>query len=150
MNLVGCNEEMTLTIQIHVGLIAGARAPDAERELVLPLDAGVIHVRALIEAVVRHEVDAFRDRSIEQAKLRVLTTTALLDGLAAGVIRHGGTGETTGVDADTAVDVAMLALTDGVFEMFVDGERVVDPDESVALDDGAHVSILRLMPLIGS
>ena len=149
MKLVGCNEEITLTIRIHVGLIAGASAPDADAEIVVPLEAGDVSARALIQVVVRHEVDAFRDRSAERTKLRVLTPTVLLDGLAAGVVLHGGNGETTGVDADTAVDVAMLAFTDGVFEMFVDGERVRDPDRSVAIDDGAHVSFLRLVPLIG-
>jgi len=138
-----------LTIRLHVGLITGARARGAEREVVLSLEAGAVHVRELIEAVVRHEVDAFRQQSIDATALRILTPSAIRDGLAAGVIRHGGDEERPAVDVDSAVDVALLAFADGVFEVFVDGKGVLI-GELLTIDDGSHVSFLRLMPLIGS
>jgi hypothetical protein len=136
-----------VTLRLVVGIVAGARH-GGEREIVLPLDPGATPAPQLIEAVVRHEVAAFQERSIEQTELRVLTPTAILDGLAAGVIRHGGSEPTAAVDVDDAVDVALLAFADGVFEVFVDGNRVL-VDDLLALDDGSHVSFVRLTPLIG-
>ena len=95
-----------------------AAVPGRRRELDLPVDRAV-PLRAVVEAVVRAEVDAFRRRAEEQRFVRVLTDRALAD----GAVRRGGPDAASEVDADQAVATALLAHDDGLYKVIVDDER---------------------------
>ena len=117
-------------------------------DLDLPLDRAV-PLRALVEAVVRAEVEAFRRRAEEQRFIRVLTDRALADGLAAGTVRSGASESAAEVDPDQAVATALLAHEDGLYKVIVDDEPVDSLDDTVQLHPDSHLLFLRLVALAG-
>ena len=126
----------------------GAGTKEHPLDLDLPVDRPV-PLRAVVEAVVRTEVDAFRRRAEEQRFVRVLTDRALADGLAAGAVRSGGAESASEVDAEEAVASAFLAHQDGLYKVIVDDEPVDDLDAEVQLRPGSHLLVLRLVALAG-
>ena len=139
---------MATALRVEAAVPGRRRAGTAEHALDVEL-AGPVPLGALIDAVVRSEVAAFRRRAEEQAFLRVLTDTSLAEGLAAGAVRAGDRHPPADVDEDTAVDAALLAFGDGLYEVIVDGVRLSDLDDVVALTADTHLLFLRLVALSG-
>lgn len=141
---------MATAFKVEAAVPGRKRASTAEHplDLDLPVDRPV-PLRAVVEAVVRAEVDAFRRRSEEQRFVRVLTDRALADGLAAGAVRSGGSERATDVDADEAVATALLAYEDGLYKVIVDDEPVDSLDTPVHLHAGSRLLFLRLVALAG-
>lgn len=141
---------MATAFKVEAAVPGRKRAGTAEHplELDLPVDRAV-PLRAIIDAVVRAEVDAFRRRSEEQRFVHVLTERALADGLAAGVVRSGGSEPATEVDPDRAVATALLAHKDGLYKVIVDDEPVDSLDTPVHLHADSHLLFLRLVALAG-
>jgi hypothetical protein len=141
---------MATAFKVEAAVPGRKRAGTAEHplELDLPVD-GPVPLRAVVEAVVRAEVDAFRRRAEEQRFVRVLTEKALADGLVAGAVRSGGSERATQVDADDAVATALLAHEDGLYKVIVDDEPVDSLDTPVHLHADSHLLFLRLVALAG-
>lgn len=141
---------MATAFKVEAAVPGRRRAGTAEHplELDLPVDRAV-PLRAVVEAVVRAEVDAFRRRAEEQRFVRVLTDRALADGLAAGAVRSGGSEAATHVDADQAVASALLAHEDGLYKVIVDDEPVDSLDATVHLRPDSRLLFLRLVALAG-
>jgi hypothetical protein len=141
---------MATAFKVEAAVPGRKRAGTSEHplDLDLPVDRPV-PLRAVVEAVVRAEVDAFRRRSEEQRFVHVLTERALADGLAAGVVRSGGSEAATDVDPDQAVATALLAYEDGLYKVIVDDEPVDSLDAPVQLHAGSRLLFLRLVALAG-
>ena len=141
---------MATAFKVEAAVPGRTRAGTAAHPLVLdlPVDRAV-PLRAVVEAVVRAEVDAFRRRAEEQRFVRVLTDRALADGLAAGVVCSGGSESAAEVDADQAVATALLAHEDGLYKVIVDDEPVDSLDTPVHLRPDSHLLFLRLVALAG-
>lgn len=112
-------------MRVEAAVAGRKRAGTSEHtlELDLPVDSPM-PLRAVVDAVVRAEVQAFRQRSEEQRFVRVLTERALLEGVERGAVRSGGSEAATEVDAEQAVAAALLAHEDGLYKVIVDDEPV--------------------------
>jgi hypothetical protein len=140
---------MATAMRVEAAVPGRRKAGTAEHPVEIDLDPGPVTVRALIEAVVRAEVAAFRQRAEEQTFVRLLTEASLAEGLASGAVHSGDREETGPVDEDAAVVAALLAHRDGVYEVFVDDQPAYDLDGVVTLGDDTRLLFLRLVPLVG-
>lgn len=136
-------------LSVEAAVVGRGRAGAPAHELHLDLAAGPTRLAALIEAVVRAEVAAFRARADDARLVHVLTEQALHDGLAAGAVRSGGREIAAEVDPDHAVQTALDAQRDGLFQTVVDDRPVDLLDDTVELRDGSRVLFVRLVPLAG-
>jgi hypothetical protein len=137
------------SLRVASGVVGHKRAAEPEHELQVSLTHGATTLRVLIEAIVRAEVELFHARAKSAPLLRVLTESELGDGLAAGSVRSGGRSVSADVEPDAAVQTALLAQQDGLFQAIVDDQPVDDLDALVELRDGTRVMFLRLVPLVG-
>lgn len=137
------------TVQVEAAVVGRKRAGSPEHALTVALPEGPTALRTLIEAIVRSEVAAFIQRADDERFVRVLTEKAIDEGLVAGTIRSGGRETASAVDADEAVATALLAHTDGLYQVMVDDEPVDDLDHVVTLRDGLPVMFVRLVALAG-
>lgn len=129
------------------------------RRVALDLGPGEVTLREFVSAVVRSEVAAFRERAADRSVLRSLTDGALAEGTLVGKITSGRVQIGTDIDADVenavgideraAVDAALLAYTDGLYEVVVDDEPVVSLDHVVQVSTGMSVMFIRLVALSG-
>lgn len=141
---------MATALRIEAAVAGRRRAGTAEHTLALDLGPPTpIPLRALIEAVVRAEVAAFRERAEEQRFVRVLTERAVAEGAERGVIRSGGTEAATEVDTGEAVAAALLAFEDGLYKVILDDDPVDDLDAAVELRPDSKLLFLRLVALAG-
>ena len=129
--------------------IAGQR-----RELFTPYElewpvAKALTLSELIDAVVRHEVDAFRTRQQERQLDRVLTNAQIAEGARLGKVGPEGRATPAQVDADQAVATALEAFTDGLYFVFVDGNQIEDVDTTVHVVPTSTLLFVRLTPLVG-
>jgi hypothetical protein len=151
---------MATAVRVEAAVAGRKRAGTAEHviELDLPTDSG-LPLRAVIDAVVRGEVRAFRQRSEEQRFVRVLTERSLAEGLERGAVRSGGpidlpieaggAASGGGVDVEEAVAAALLAHEDGLYQVIVDDEPVAHLDTPVHLRPESRLLFLRLVALAG-
>ncbi|MEA2972924.1 MAG: hypothetical protein QOG82_1382 [Actinomycetota bacterium] len=151
---------MATAVRVEAAVAGRRRAGTAEHALDLDLAAHPVPLRTLIEAVVRAEVAAFRQRAEDQRFVRVLTERSLAEGVERGVVRSGGLLDDTeaatataaaagDVDADQAVAAALLAHQDGLYQVIVDDEPVGDLDAPVDLRADSRLLFLRLVALAG-
>jgi hypothetical protein len=125
--------------------------PPWQPHLILPIDAdGYTRLRTLIAAVVTNEVAAFHARQEQRRFVRVLTPEQLQQGTESGKIDVGGQDEQAQtVDVHDAIATAEFGFEDGLYYVFVDGQRITELDQPVALHEGSHVLFLRLVALVG-
>lgn len=152
---------MATAVRVEAAVAGRRRAGTAEHALDLDLAAHPVPLRTLIEAVVRAEVAAFRQRAEDQRFVRVLTERSLAEGVERGVVRSGGLLDDTeaatataaaaagDVDADQAVAAALLAHQDGLYQVIIDDEPVGDLDAPVDLRADSRLLFLRLVALAG-
>ncbi len=119
--------------------------------LTLPLDAdGHTLLQALIAALVTSEVAAFHARQEQRRFVRVLTPEQIQQRAASGKIDAGGQDELPQtVDVHDAIAAAQQGFEDGLYYVFVDGQRITALDQRVALHEGSQVLFLRLVALVG-
>ena len=99
-----------------------------------------VTARALIEARVRREVEAFNAaREEEGSKLMPLTPEERM--LNGERVRT--------VDADLECERAVKAFLSNAFLLFVDGTQVIEADVPLALHAGSELEFIRVLPLIG-
>lgn len=124
------------------------RAGLAEHTVVVDLGTSPT-LADLIGAVVTASVTAFDARREERSFVSVLTESALEDSVSAGAVRSGGTETPPPPPLAEAVATALLAFTDGLFQVFVDEEPVENLESKVSVGEGTRLLFLRLVALAG-
>lgn len=145
----GHTDGVGITLNVETVVLGRKRAGTAPRPVDIGLDAGTTTARDLIESVVRSEVTAYAARAEERTLVRVLTERELADGVATGVIRSGDADPVAPIDVDRAVDTALLAFDDGLYQLHVDDVEIESLNTEVVLTDRTPVMFLRLVALAG-
>lgn len=141
----------TLTIQ---GKQLGNKRPlFPDRSLPYPpdlaRDGGRTTLRDLIDAIVRQEVVAFRERQEERRLFQVLSQRDIVEGTRQGKIDPGGRELEQEVDVEAAVAVALQAFEDGLYHVFVDSQQQIELDATLYLQPDSTVTFVRLVALAG-
>lgn len=112
-------------------------------------DGGAITLRDLISRVVRHEVDAFRQRQQDRKFLHALTARQIEEGAARGKIDMGGHDIDQKVDVDQAIGTALEAFEDGLYLVVLDGQEQRSLDAQLFLQPDSRLAFVRLTMLAG-
>lgn len=112
-------------------------------------DGGALTLRDLISRVVRHEVEAFRQRQEDRKLLHALTARQIEEGAARGKIDSGGRDLQQKVDVEEATAVALEAFEDGLYLVIVDGQEQRSLDAQVFLQPDSRLAFVRLTMLAG-
>lgn len=144
-----------LTVQVEIQILGRRTAAVEPRSVELDLAPGSTSLRSLIAATVRSEVAAFHAREADRSTLRVLTSGDTASGRAQGKITSGkttakGPGEAIEVDVDAAIEAALLAHHDGLYQVVVDDEPVDALDDVVQVSPTTSVMFIRLVALSGA
>jgi hypothetical protein len=110
---------------------------------------GAIPLRDLLTRIVRHEVEAFRERQEDRKFVKALTARQIDESAARGKIDMGGRDLDQKVDTDEAIRVALEAFEDGLFLVIIDGTDYKTLDSEVALQSDSKVGFVRLTMLAG-
>lgn len=138
-----------ITLNVETVVLGRKQAGTAPRPVDIGLDPGTTTARNLIESVVRSEVAAYEERAEQRTLVRLLTERELVDGLDQGAIRSGNAEPVAPVDVDRAVDTALLAFDDGLYQLHVDDVEIESLNTEVVLTDRTPVMFLRLVALAG-
>ena len=112
-------------------------------------DGGALTLRDLITRVVRHEVEAFKQRQEDRKLLHALTSRQIEEGAAKGKVDMGGRDLKQKVDAEESVGVALEAFEDGLYLVVVDGQEQKSLDAQVFLQPDSRLAFVRLTMLAG-
>jgi len=104
---------------------------------------------ALIEQVVRLEVQAFQDRQESSRLALVLSPDQIRQQAETGRILSGERPPGPPVDPQQAVRTALQAFEDGLYFVFVDGSQVKSLTDQVHLEEGSSLRFVRLTALAG-
>ena len=110
---------------------------------------GAVSLRDLLTRIVRHEVEAFRERQEDRKFVKALTARQIDESAARGKIDMGGRDLDQKVDTDEAIRVALEAFEDGLFLVIIDGTDYKTLDSDVALQSDSKVGFVRLTMLAG-
>ena len=110
---------------------------------------GAVSLRDLLTRIVRHEVEAFRERQEDRKFVKALTARQIDESAARGKIDMGGRDLDQKVDTDEAIRVALEAFEDGLFLVIIDGTDYKTLDSEVALQSDSKVGFVRLTMLAG-
>lgn len=105
----------------------------------------------VIEKVVRHEVQAFRQRQTDRQFIRALTATEIDNAIEKGKVVMGAS--EVGIqliDEDQAVQAALVAFEDGLYLVAIDDELYKNLDQQVFLTDDSRLTFIRLTMLSGA
>ncbi|MEZ5403783.1 MAG: hypothetical protein R2729_29155 [Bryobacteraceae bacterium] len=128
--------------------IVGRRTP-ALQPVRIPVDRPFRTARELIEALVRQQVSAFRDRHQDARMLRVLTDREIEEGAETGRLVSGGVEfAPQPVDLESAIRSAITAFDDGFYFLFVNDVQVETLDTPLPAGD-LDALFVRLTPLAG-
>lgn len=111
---------------------------------------GGITLRDLIDRIVRHEVQAFRQRQERRKFLRALTARQIEEGLEKGKVDMGGRDLEQKVDGDEAVGTALQAFEDGLYLVVLDDQEQRDLDAQVFPRPDSRLTFVRLVFLAGA
>ena len=110
-------------------------------------------LRAVVAAVVRREVAAFRERREERRLMRIFSPVAIQEAAATGKVAPGGPSDAGAADAELDVDgavvTALQAFQDGLYFVFVDDRQQHDLDAPLLLSPGSRLNFIRLVALAG-
>lgn len=118
-----------------------------------PIDEGggspPFTLRDLITQIVLLEVEAFKQRQEARRLVDVLSPQQIADGAAKGKVAMDGDDLTQEVDADAAVETALVAFEDGLYFVFIDDVQYERLDQTVYVGENSHVLFVRLVALTG-
>ena len=135
---------------LHVqGKVLGRKKPLFEEFSVAPPVTGTLTLRLLLEHIVRHEVNAFKNRQADQRLFHALTVKQIEDGLAKGKVNSGGSKLDQKVDLDVAVAAAIEAFQDGLYLVVLDEKELKELDDPVTLTATSKMTFIRLSLLAG-
>jgi hypothetical protein len=106
-------------------------------------------LQELLTRIVTLEVNAFRERQIDNQFLRVLTETQLLEASETGKISLGGQEFTQEVNTDQAIQTAIQAFQDGLYYVFNGENQIEYLSDVVNLEVRQDIMFLRLVALVG-
>jgi hypothetical protein len=107
-------------------------------------------VRDLLSAIVRQQVDSFRNRKQEAKVLRILTEREIDEGRESGRIVFGDQEpDHRTPDTAQAIEAALTAFADGFYYVFVNDTQVDRLDQAVDPREVTDVLFVRLTPLAG-
>jgi hypothetical protein len=112
-------------------------------------DGGALTLRDLISRVVKHEVEAFKQRQEDRKLLHALTARQIEEGAARGKIDMGGRDLNQKVDVEESIGVALEAFEDGLYLVVVDGQEQRSLDAQVFLQPDSRLAFIRLTMLAG-
>lgn len=111
---------------------------------------GAATLRDLIDRIVRHEVQSFRQRQQDRQLLRALTARQIDAALETGKVTMGESEvEPQDVDEDAAVGTALQAFEDGLYLVAIDGTEYRELDRQVYLQSDSRITFIRLTLLAG-
>jgi hypothetical protein len=116
----------------------------------IPLERPCRTAREMIEAVVRQQVAAFRERQEAAQVLRILTGGEIAEGPERGRILAGGMEfGPQAVDIESAIRSAITTFEDGFYFLFVNDTQVENLDAPLPGGKRLDVMFVRLTPLAG-
>ena len=139
----------TTTITLEAKQIGrrNALVPSWNLHLELPDE---ITLQALLELIVRSEVEAYNGRQRDAKFVRALTQPELEAAAETGKISLGGREtEAQYANPDEAVETAILAFQDGLYYVFLNDQQLEHLDEKIQTRDGMNLLFLRLVALAG-
>jgi hypothetical protein len=145
-----------LTIQVKQ---IGRKRPIITKELKINSIAAdsKIELRNLIKEIVKIEVNEFQNRLKDQNFhennknniLSYLSPEEIEDKARKGKVAIGNIKNKNDVDLDEAIDTAILAFEDGIYFVFIDGEKIENIDDLIQLKNDSELMFLRLTMLAG-
>jgi hypothetical protein len=141
-------------MQSPVHLTVSARVVGRQRPSLEPLELGLEGpfdtVRELLAAIVRAEVDNFKQRKENAQYFRLLTDRDIQTGVGLGKIVSGNEEPDRRLpDPEAAIETAVTAFEDGIYYMFVNDVQVEDLDADLRQEPITDVLFVRLTPLAG-
>lgn len=115
----------------------------------VPVPVGPTTLRDLIATLVRHELDGFDRRQVENSMLRVLTPADLVHGADTGRYAAEPRAAQQAPSFETAYERALEAFNDGLYFAFVDDAQLESLDEPVQLGPTSRMRLVRLVALAG-
>ncbi|MCP1135877.1 hypothetical protein NKT34_21480 [Paenibacillus polysaccharolyticus] len=106
-------------------------------------------LRLLIENMVEQQVQAFRERKDAAGMLAYLMPQDIDAQGATGKVGFGTIHGEGVPDLGEAKEAAILAYEDGMYKVFLNDEELEDLDQSLNIEDGAHVTFIRFTMLAG-
>lgn len=129
--------------------VVGRRGP-AFSPIELEPESPFKTVGELLTAVVRQQVDEFRQRKEESRFLKVLTGAQIREGMESGKIISGNQDPDSRIPTvEDATTVALQAFEDGLYYIFVNDVQIESLDQSVTASEVQDVLFVRLTPLVG-
>ena len=112
------------------------------------IDAPVATSSALIEYIVRRNVDEYNKQVVDAPLFPYLTDDKLMDSASVGKVGFGDRKNENAQDADSAVENALTCFSDGIFRLFIN-DTEIGCSEAIQLSDGDEITIIRLTMLAG-
>ena len=129
--------------------VVGRRGP-AFSPIELQPESTFETIRELLAAIVRQQVNEFRERKAESRFLQVLSGAKIREGTDSGKIISGNQDPDSRIPTvEDATTVALQAFEDGLYYMFVNDVQIESLDQPVAASDVHDVLFVRLTPLVG-
>lgn len=111
---------------------------------------GDLTLRDIIERIVRHEVQAFRQRQTDRQFIRVLSQEDIDTAAAKGKVEMGGSEiGRQHVNEEHAVANAWTAFEDGLYLVVIDDVQYSSLDQTVFLTEDSRLTFIRLAMLSG-
>jgi len=112
------------------------------------IDETVSTSNALIEYIVRRNVDDYNKKAVDTPLFEYLSVDKLENGAKTGKIGFNDRKNENPQDADKAVENALTSFNDGIFKLFVN-DTEIGYDEPVNLKEGDELTFIRLTMLAG-
>ena len=135
-----------MTVYLKIKALS-KRKPLIER-VPFVIEAPIATSNALIETIVRRNVDEYNQQAVDAPLFSYLTDDKLADGVKIGKVGFGDRKNENAQDADAAVENALTCFQDGIFKLFIN-EKEFAWGEALQLKDGDEVTFLRLTMLAG-
>ena len=112
-------------------------------------DSGRFTLRDLITAIVRREVESFKERQEQRKLAQIFTAAQIQEGSIRGKIDMGDKDFEQVVNEDEAVSTALQAFEDGLYFVFIDDVQHESLNQTVFIGEDSHVLFVRLIALVG-
>jgi hypothetical protein len=112
-------------------------------------DSGRFTLRDLIIAIVRREVESFKERQEQRKLAQIFTAAQIQEGATRGKIDMGDKDFEQVVNEDEAVSTALQAFEDGLYFVFIDDVQHESLNQTVFIGEDSHVLFVRLIALVG-
>ena len=112
-------------------------------------DSGRFTLRDLIIAIVRREVESFKERQEQRKLVQIFTAAQIQEGATRGKIDMGDKDFEQVVNEDEAVSTALQAFEDDLYFVFIDDVQHENLNQTVFIGEDSRVLFVRLIALVG-